>query len=190
MDAFELIRDWISDFGPEQWMAAGSAIVALLSFLFNWRLVSRQEKRAMASFKMAHDTDVIRWSDEVILTLAEINEALCEKGVAYSDGDFRQMRMQFRAKLSAHIDRGRLFFPNIAEGEKGKDKETGFQGSRQPALDVLVEAYTLLGAAGGHPGPDTESVQKLTPLRRRFVSEIFKAVDPERRGSAVRENAK
>ncbi len=171
-------------------MGIASAVVALLSFLFNWRLVSRQEKRAMASFKMAHDTDVIRWSDEVILTLSEINEALCEKGVAYSESDFRQMRMQFRGRLSALIDRGRLFFPNVAEGDKGKNKETGFQGARQPALDVLVKAYELLGRAGQHPGPDRAAADELTPLRRRFVSEIFMAVDPERRGSAVKENAR
>ena len=66
MDAFELIRDWLGQAGPGDWVTVASALVAAASFVFNWRLVRRQERRAMAGFKMAHDTDVIRWSDEVI----------------------------------------------------------------------------------------------------------------------------
>jgi hypothetical protein len=187
MDAFALIRDWISDFGPDQWMAVASAIVALVSFLFNWRLVAKQEKRAGASLRLAHDSDIIRWSDEVIETLSEINETLCEKGVAYPDADFRTRRMGLRARLSALIDRGRLFFPNRAEGEKGLSKQKGFQGSRQPALEVLVQSYDLLGRAGDAPGQDFSAANELTLLRKVFVSEIFQTIDPERRGMTLKE---
>jgi hypothetical protein len=190
VDAFELIRDWLGQAGPEEWVTVASAAVALLSFLFNWRVVRRQEKREAAGLKLAHDSDVIRWSDEVIGELATVHEGLCEKGVAYADSDFRTLRMTHRARLSALIDRGRLFFPNIAEGKKGKDKEEAYRGTRQPALEVLVKAYDLLGGAGQFPGPDRASADELTALRRRFVAEVFKAVDPERRGMTLKEISK
>ena len=189
MDAFELIRDWLGQAGPEDWVTVASAIVAAVSFLFNLRLVRRQEKREGAALKLAHDGDVIAWSDEVIATLAEIHEALCEKGVAYPDGEFRAMRMGHRARLSALVDRGRLFFPNRAEGDKGRDKEEAYQGSRQPAIEVLVQAYDLLASAGGSVGPDMETAAALTKLRRRYVAEVFKAVDPVRRGLTLKEIA-
>ena len=189
MDAFELIRDWLGQAGPEDWVTVASAVVAVLSFFFNWRVVRRQERREGAALRLAHDSDIIAWSDEVIGTLAEIHEALCEKGVAYADGDFRQMRMGYRARLSALIDRGRLFFPNSAEGDKGRDKEEAYQGSRQPALEVLVKAYDLLASAGAHAGPDAEAAADLTKLRRRYVAEVFKAVDPVRRGLTLKEIA-
>lgn len=189
MDAFELIRDWLGQAGPEDWVTVASAIVAALSFVFNWRMVRRQERREGTALKLAHDSDIIAWSDEVILLLAEIHEALCEKGMAFADGEFRMMRMGMRARLSALIDRGRLFFPNRAEGAKGRDKEEAYQGTRQPALDVLVKAYDLLGAAGAQTGPDLDSAAALTALRRRYVAEVFKAVDPVRRGLTLKEIA-
>lgn len=187
MDMFELIRDWFGQMAPETWATFGSAVVAVTSFFFNWRMVRRQERRESTSLKLAHDSDVIRWSDEVILELALIHELLSEKGQGYPDADFRSRRSTARARLSAMIDRGRLFFPNIRDGKKGVDKEEAFQGSRQPALEVLVQAYDLIGKAGGDPGPDAKSCEALMGLRRRFVAEVFKAVDPERRGMTLKE---
>ncbi|MBI1340269.1 hypothetical protein GC169_08695 [bacterium] len=190
MDAFELIRDWFGSMGPETWTTFGSAIVALLSFFFNWRMVRRQERRESTALKLAHDTDVIRWSDEVILELALSAELLAEKGVSYPEQDFRGRRSGQRARLSALIDRGRLFFPNQRDGVKGVEKEEAYQGSRQPALEVLVLAYDLLGVSGEAPGPDRDASEQVNKHRRRFVAEVFKAVDPERRGSTLKELAK
>lgn len=187
MDVLDSIWEQIAGSGLDQWMAWGSALIALVSFVLNWQLVRRQEKRNAAALRLAHDGDVIRWSDEVILALAEATETLSDKGVAYPDQDFRLTRSRLRARVSALIDRGRLFFPNVRDGDKGLDKEDGFQGSRQPALDALVEAYQLLGGAGEAPGPDVDAAEGLRKIRRRFVAEVFKAVDPVRRGMTLKE---
>ena len=92
-----------------------------------------------------------------------------------------------RAQLSALIDRGRLFFPNRADGNYGLDKEAGFQGRRHPALDVLVEAYSQIDKSGAPPGPDREVSDQLTVSRRKFMAEVFKSVDPVRRGEKMKE---
>jgi hypothetical protein len=187
MDWLETARAWITGLGSEGWMSAGSALVAASSAIFSWRTMRRQELRETAGLKIAHDSDVIRWSDEVIHTLAECHELLCEKGSAVADSVFRERRVDLRARLSGLIDRGRLFFPNKRDGAKGADKEEGYQGHRQPALDALVEAYDLLRSAGQGAGPDLEAAEALLNHRRRFVAEVFKAVDPERRGMTLKQ---
>ena len=91
-------------------------------------------------------------------------------------------------RISAIIDRGRLFFPNRNLGDAhGANKEAGYQGHRQPALEALVTAYALLGRAGAGPGPDQPASEELMAIRRGFVAEVFKAVEPERRGLTLKE---
>jgi hypothetical protein len=187
MQWLEQALGWLGETGPEQWTAAGSAAVAAVSFYFNWRMVRKQETRANAALKQAHDSDLIRWSDEVIGVLAETYEILREKGVSYVAAEFPARRIAKRAHLSALIDRGRLFFPNVHDGKKGLDKDAAFQGYRQPALDALVDAYDLLGKTGDTSGPELEAADEFMKQRRRFVSEVFKAVDPVRRGMTLKE---
>ena len=96
--------------------------------------------------------------------------------------------LRSRAKVSALIDRGRLFFPNRpSKIGHGADKEAGYQGHRQPALDALVAAYDLIDKSGLAPGPDRAAIDELIKLRRAYVAEVFKVVDPVRRGMALKE---
>ena len=181
------MQEFFSRFGVEQWLALMSAVLAISSFLLNLRLVSRQEKRNATNLKLAHDSDIISWSDDVIGLLADAQEALAEKGVSYGDAEFAARRSAARARLSALIDRGRLFFPNRADATHGADKEVGYQGHRQPVLDVLVEAYATLDKSGNGPGPDRQAGEALRKQRRLFVAEVFKTVDPVRRGETLKE---
>jgi hypothetical protein len=192
MDWLDSILSWVVNMGSSMdggdMMGLGSAVIALVSALFSWRMMRRQDKRSAASLRLAHDNDIIRWSDEAIIALAEAHEMLCEKGIAFPDIEFLQKRSACRARISAIIDRGRLFFPNVDLGDDhGADKEAGYKGHRQPALEALVSAYRLLGQAGLQAGPDKEASDKLMAIRRGFVAEVFKAVEPERRGVTLKE---
>jgi hypothetical protein len=181
------MQDFFDTLGIEHWLAIGSALLALASFILNIRLVNRQEKRNAVAMKLAHDSDIIRWADEVIALLAAAQEMVSEKGVSFGEAEYPSRRSAVRAHLSALIDRGRLFFPNREDGDYGKDKEAGFQGRRHPALDALVDGYTQLDRSGASPGPDREAIAALTTIRRRFLAEVFQAVDPVRRGEKVKE---
>lgn len=181
------MQDFFETLGIEHWLAIGSAVLALASFILNLRLVARQEKRNAVAMKLAHDSDIIRWADEVIALLAAAQEMVAEKGVSFGDAEFPARRSSVRAQLSALIDRGRLFFPNREDGDYGKDKEAGYQGRRHPALDVLVDAYGHINGSGASPGPDRDAIAALTSVRRKFLAEVFQAVDPVRRGEKVKE---
>ena len=181
------MAEFFSKFGIEQWLALMSAVLAISSFVLNLRLVARQEKRNATNLKLAHDSDIIGWSDEVIEALANAQEMMAEKGVSYGDAEFPARRSASRAQVSALVDRGRLFFPNRADGDHGADKEAGYQGRRQPVLDILVEAYGIIDKAGGGSGPDKPAVEGLMKQRRLFLAEVFKTVDPIRRGETIKE---
>lgn len=171
----------------EQWLGLASATIAVSSFVLNITLVRRQEKRNAANFKMAYDSDIIRWSNEVIEALAKANEILIERGVSYPEAEFAARRSAARAQVSALADRGRLFFPNRADGDHGAEKEAGFQGRRQPVLDELVNCHAVIDKAGAASGPDRASAEALMKHRRKFIAEIFMAVDPVRRGMTLKE---
>jgi len=173
----------------ETLLSLTGAAIAVISFILNLLLVARQEKRNAVNLKMAHDSDIIRWSDEVILTLARANETLSEKGLSYNDNDFAVRRSEERAHVSALIDRGRLFFPNRTNTEHGADKEAGFKGHRQPVLEELVLAYSVIDQAGATQGPDRMAAEQLMKHRRKFIAEVFQTVDPVRRGMTLKELA-
>jgi hypothetical protein len=181
------VDEFFEKFGIGQWLTLISAALAISSFILNLRLVKRQEKRNATNLKLAHDSDIIGWSDDVLETLAGTQELVAEKGVSYGDADFAARRSAARAHLSALIDRGRLFFPNRTDVKHGADKEIGFQGHRQPVLDILVEAYRIIDASGAGPGPDKAAVEALLKQRRLFVAEVFKTIDPVRRGETIKE---
>ena len=181
------MQEFFESLGIEHWLAIGSAVLALASFILNMRLVNKQERRNAVAMKMAHDSDIIRWSDEVISLLAASQEMVAEKGVSYGEVEFASRRSAVRAQLSALIDRGRLFFPNREDDDHGKEKEAGFRGHRHPALDVLVAAYATIDKSGYSPGPDRDAIAALTTQRRTFMAEVFQAVDPVRRGEKLKE---
>jgi hypothetical protein len=54
------MQEFLQEFGVEHWLAVGSALLALGSFILNLRLVDRQEKRDAVAVKMAHDSDFIQ----------------------------------------------------------------------------------------------------------------------------------
>ncbi|HEV7691450.1 MAG TPA: hypothetical protein VGO52_11525 [Hyphomonadaceae bacterium] len=183
------VGSFLGEMKLETVLSLMGAAIGVTSFILNLRLVARQEKRNAVNLKMAHDSDIIRWADEVILALARANETLCEKGLSYNDNDFAVRRSEERAQVSALVDRGRLFFPNRTDTDHGADKEAGFQGYRQPVLQELVHAHDVIDRAGAAPGPDRAAAEQLMKHRRKFIAEVFQTVDPVRRGMTLKELA-
>ena len=183
------------------WVAMVSALIAVTSFLANWRVVSRQSKMQAADLQMAHDSDVIAWFHETVDVLADAQETLREAGKSSPVEEFDIKRSRSRTRISAMLDRGRLFFPNLDQGDgHGQEREAGYQGYRQPALDALYACYRVV-SDWPTPLPDAimteeqkhEKKQRLKGLvdaRRVLVSEVFKAIDPRRRGRLLEELTK
>ncbi|MBL8551742.1 MAG: hypothetical protein JNJ73_17270 [Hyphomonadaceae bacterium] len=178
--------DRLAGFSLETWLAIGSGVLAVLSFLFNWVVVSRQSAREAETLRAARDADLIAWADDAIAALGDAQELLRERGRTLSADAFKVGHSKCRTRFTVLLDRGRLFFPGaLADGEDD-NRESAYRGRSHPALQALFDAYQVVTKTNRDNVEYTrEDVMALVAARRRFVSEVFDAVDPRRRVAAI-----
>src|SRR5262249_19038621 len=84
--------------------------------------------------------------------------------------------------LSALIDEGRWFFPNVGRRPTDLDKPGAYRGTRQAILDHVVAVYESINELQRNEDVPREGlVARIVEARRQFVSEVQQAVDPRRR---------
>lgn len=177
--------DWWS--GPNFWeqLASSSqaiaALLSLLALLVSLWVFGRQMKLQRWSLRVARESEILRWSRECIRCMAEVEEQLkAEIALGHQHLD-KSARLTHRAHLSALIDEGRMYFPNLHEPGKGLDKARAYQGTRQEILDPLVAVYWGIDPADAQgAATDAELVAQFNELRRSFVSSCQSAIDPHR----------
>lgn len=160
-----------SGFQISDWVGVISAVVSVLAVVLNIALTSRQTRISVETFKFNNDTQVMNWANRVVVAMAE----------AYHLNPKTDLQA-LATNLSALIDEGRWFFPNIGKKETDHEKHGAYQGKRQAVLDSIVAVYDAVVAM---PGANEQGRQELMAhihaARRSFVSEIQHAVDPRRR---------
>ena len=134
-------------------------------------LVEGQTRVSVENFKFNNDTQLMSWANRVVVAMAEAYHL-----TAKTDGH------ALATNLSALIDEGRWFFPNIGKRESDHEKPGAYRGTRQAVLDHIVAVYNAVVAM---PNADEQAWQQhmssVHAARRLFVSEIQHAVDPRRR---------
>lgn len=181
-DIEAIIRAW----GVNEWVAAVSAAVALLSLLLNWSVVSRQTALQAETMKAELDRDVLSWSHEAIDALSEGVWLARAHTAAQNRALLADPIAKLSWRLSALADRGRMFFPNLAPDAHGQDKQGAFQGYRPPVLDaVLFALYQVEQLTPTAPSTDA-AMKYIQECRRLLVTEVQCAIDPRRRGRMLK----
>ena len=81
------------------------------------------------------------------------------------------------SQLSALIEIGRFYFPNVDKGDNlGKNKPTAYKGHRHINLEFLLHFYHV--ALSDIDGGQTALLWR---LERNFTSVIFDMVEPKKR---------
>jgi len=162
----------------ETMVAIGSAIAALFGAFLASRETGKQRRLMEETLRQRLDEKFIKWGDEAIDVLSEA------EGLAHQDihGDPKANHILIAQRLSALADRGRLFFPNHADANKGEQNEIAYQGSRPPILDALVFAHMELVSLGEG---DQVNADFLRRCRRLVVSELQEHLDPRRWDSVI-----
>ena len=174
--------------GVNEWVAAGSAVVALISLVLNWLVVRRQTSVQFESLKAQVDAEVMDWAQQAIDILSEGVALARGRGPIFSPEASRQRALEITHRLSAMADRGRLFFPNEVNPLVGQEKEAAFQGVRPPILDAIVFACCQIEFMQGESaGPDEDAAAYLIKCRRLLVSEAQNAIDPRRRMTVLKQ---
>ncbi len=166
-------------------ISAISAFIAAISALisvWNYRREQLNQKISAAKWKKEYFSDLLKWSDEAIQILSE-SMHLCELDPRRMEGSkFFDTRHFLRIKLSAHIDRGRWFFPNYTVPGVGEQKPEAYRGYRHEVLDGLVAAYRELCALDYvDSSKNRERRICVEQAKRLFTSEIQKVLDPRSR---------
>jgi hypothetical protein len=175
------------DFSVEQWLAIGSAALAVTSFVCNWLVVSRQSRMQFESLKTQMDADLLTWANEAVDLLGEAVFVARGRGAYLSEQDVRLQAAVVMRRLSAAADKGRLFFPNLAPRARGADKEGAFRGFRPPVIDALIFAYYRVERMDvRNTEPDQDTADFLIRCRRLLISEVQNAIDPRRRGQTLK----
>ena len=156
-------------------VAVGAAAVA-------WIQARRAERLSTFGVAVEWQRDVRAWAAEVIDVLSTASY-MC--GFNDDDGlDYAADLRQCRQRLSALIDRGRFFLPNIRDDHIGQQKPAAYRGRRHGALDPLVAAERVLSRSKEFGRFDSREAA-LIAMRREFVSAIYSILAPEQHNQEI-----
>lgn len=173
---FELVRNNL-----DVVIAITSAIVALISALVARGETRRQRKLQTERLRQGIDASSLDWGGAAIDSLARIAAFVRTRHMQPNDLSFEAARANMLITLSTLVDRGRLFFPNVAPDKSGAGKESAYQGQRPPILDAMMFTYHELAAVTREGGPPAEdSAAFIDECRRLLVSELQAHLDPRR----------
>lgn len=166
--------------------AIGSAIVAMFGAFLSARETKKQRKLQVETLRQRVDAASLDWGNEAISLLGEAGDVaqMCQSPVS---GDaIEECKRDVARRLSAMVDRGRLFFPNIDPGSKGAEKEGAYRGHRPPILDALMYAFYEVQEISRSQGPSPQdSSNFIFACRRLLVSELQAHLDPRRRDEII-----
>lgn len=164
-------------------MELASVVIGIVGTLLGWLLAKGQERLAHRHYQLEASTFAADWLRDLRSWASEVIDVLSE-GLYYCGDNQgareRGSRMRScRSRLSALIDRGRFFLPNVAHEEVGIDKPAAYRGLRQPTLDFLVAAEQVLdGELDRQVAAEGGRKRVLVRLKRQFVSAVQEVLDP------------
>jgi hypothetical protein len=153
--------------------AVASVFVAVVLGRRADALATAQRRHSAFSTAAEWRRDLTGWAAEAIDVLSEATYCCEDK----AEGAATERLFICRFRVSALIDRGRFFLPNIRRDEHGTDKPAAYRGYRHSALDPLVAAERVLST--GQTGSFTDRRYALIAMKREFVSAIQQILDPE-----------
>lgn len=146
-------------------IAAASLLVSLCVAMLH---VSAR-KSEKYQLEHTYSSALIDWHEDVICLLSKMRH-----NCIY---DREEASTESLARLSALIDQGRFYFPNIDRGDRlGEGKPSAYRGYRNLALDFLIALYLTYKR-----GPSHQEMVNLEILQRHFTSVVFEIVRPQQR---------
>lgn len=155
------------------YIALFSLIVAVISLTYTWH-VNQAQNELMAQYKCS----IIDWYGRTLAVIKNIEAGLRSGDEYVKESDLSQ--------LSALIDYGRLFFPNIVStNEKVGDDLSAFVGKRQDVLDYLVAIYDTgskyeIPTFSGREEFGEDLAGYVGDQERCFVTEVYKLLEVQK----------
>ena len=144
------------------YISLAAFIVSLAAIIISY-VTSTKKYELQSSLRR----EIIHWHRETVELLIFVREYL-DAGVSFD-------KAAQLAKLSALIEEGRFYFPNIIEGKEGlgAHKPSAYRGAREITLEFLILSYNIIKRedAGNY-------FNHLLRLQRLFTARIFDVLAP------------
>ena len=181
----ESLFGWLQS-NIEVFVALSSAAVAVFGAVISRNETRKQRGIQLENLRHGLDAQSLGWGNQCIDVLTRAATFARTRQHQSNDASFFQQRINLMLAISALVERGRLFFPNIDPHHKGADKEVAYRGERPPILDALMYAYYEIEALSRQGGPTADnSADYIDDCRRLLVSELQAHFDPRRRDAIV-----
>lgn len=150
------------------WIAGISLVIAFAALVYT--IISNTKKYELT---YQYYQDVVAWHSDVIKVIAQLKATNEENS-----------KRAYLAELSALIETGRFYFPNIDQHDNfGANKPLAYRGYRNFVLDFLVYEYQLFEREDS-----TKYVEHAESLQRLFTSYVFQHLDPKKLQKKVKHN--
>jgi hypothetical protein len=137
-----------------------------------------------------YHSEILEWAAESIDWMSRADSLTFFDPEKLPDGVFFDRRAECIWRLSALLDRGRLFFPNEATEKVGLHKPQARRGLRPIVLDQLKHAHNYvrdLRSSAPNAKPPMELHAAIVDCKRQFVFEVQRVVEPEERQRRLKE---
>ncbi len=163
-----------------------SALVAISSALSARAETRRQRELRTEQLRQSIDAASLDWGNAAIDTLVKAAAFARTRHMQQNEATFQGAKTNLLINISALVERGRMFFPNLNEDMKGAEKDGAYRGHRPPILDALMWCHYEMEAMTREGGPTGEnSADFFDSCRRLIVSELQAHLDPRRLNQVV-----
>lgn len=150
------------------WIAGISLVIAFAALIYT--IISNTKKYELT---YQYYQDVVAWHSDVIKVITQLKATNEE-----------ETKRAYLAELSALIETGRFYFPNIDQHDNfGVDKPLAYRGYRNVVLDFLVYEYQLFDREDSN-----KYVEHAESLQRLFTSYVFQHLDPKKLQKKIKHN--
>ena len=158
-----------------------AALVALVALLFSIVTFLHQRRISIETLRNHRDNDIIVWLNQTIDVLVGIEFFLRDSARPSQQLQFASKRDDFLARLSAGIDKGRLYFPSFTLDVVPPAKPKVSDHDRD-ILNKLVRIYDLIRVLEAQNASAIETARmRLLLEKRAFMADARAEVQPQRR---------
>lgn len=153
---------------PSDWIAGISLAVAFVALIYT--IISNTKKYELT---YQYYQDVVAWHSDVIKVITQLKATNVENE-----------KNTYLAELSALIETGRFYFPNIDLHDGfGANKPLAYRCYRNVVLDFLVYEYQLFEREDSN-----KYVEHAESLQRLFTSYVFQYLNPKKLQKKIKHN--
>ncbi|MCF6275756.1 MAG: hypothetical protein L3J05_08340 [Robiginitomaculum sp.] len=145
----------------------------------------KQEKLHAVSAEETYKGEVRAWGRDVVREMS-LAQQLCKIDPAkFTTSDYDLERGRTVASLRGLLDKAKWLFPNLAVPSHNESWEVDNK-RRLSALEAILHAYHVLDTVNYDDEQNRKrSVANMRNLRKQFVREMRRAVDPHVRGDDI-----